>query len=99
MAQPTLYVDFHNADPQARLRRNCLGTVRDLADTQIALSAGLRLTVPDGELIADGEVHFAEEERLSVVLIDGDRLRPRDDDPAVGADAATLRSRTRPIAP
>jgi hypothetical protein len=33
-----VFVDFHNADEQGRLRLNCVGTIEDLAQQQ----AGLR---------------------------------------------------------
>ena len=31
MVKPKVYADFHNADPQGRLRLNCIGTTEDLA--------------------------------------------------------------------
>jgi hypothetical protein len=77
MSLETIYVDFHNADAQGRVRLNCNGTIRDLADKGITLKNGLRLTLSDDELEADGEVHFTEEEKPWVAVIDWDAIRQR----------------------
>jgi len=79
MARPKVYVDFHNADAQGRLRLNCVGSVHDLARQQIQLREGLELTLyaddvndqgqPD-ELRAEGVVVYSEEERCWVAAID-----------------------------
>jgi hypothetical protein len=74
MALETVYADFHNADAQGRVRLNGNGTIRDLADKGITLKDGLRLTLSDDELEVEGEVHFAEEERLWVAVIDWDAI-------------------------
>jgi hypothetical protein len=52
MESPTIYADFQNADPQGRLRLNCIGTIRDLARLQIILREGIRLTLHDDGLEA-----------------------------------------------
>jgi hypothetical protein len=75
MTRPTIYADFHNADTQGRLRLNCIGTTRDLATQGIVLREGLPLILSDDDLEADGEAHFAEEERLWVALIDWKAIR------------------------
>ena len=77
MSRPTVYADFHKADTQGRLRLNCVGTIRDLAEKAITLSEGLRLTLSDDELEVEGDVHFAEDERLWVAVIDWDAVRVR----------------------
>ena len=74
---PTVYADFHNADSRGRLRLNCAGTIRDLAEKQLTLSEGLRLTLSDDDLEVGGEVHFAEEEHLWVAVIDWDAVRQK----------------------
>jgi hypothetical protein len=75
MSRPTVYADFHNADAQGRLRLNCVGTIRDLAEKQIVLEEGLRLLLSDDEPEADGEVRFAEDERVWVAVIDWHAIR------------------------
>jgi hypothetical protein len=77
MTRPTVYADFHNADPQGRVRLNCVGTIRDLAEKQITLREGLRLMLSDDELEAEGEVHFTPEESLWVAVIDWSAVRQR----------------------
>jgi hypothetical protein len=29
MSKPTIYADFNNADPDGRLRPNCVGTIQE----------------------------------------------------------------------
>jgi hypothetical protein len=77
MSRPIVYADFHNADSRGRLRLNCVGTIRDLAEKRIVLEEGLRLLLSDDELEVDGEVHFAEEEHVWVAEIDWDAIRQR----------------------
>jgi len=77
MSRPTVYADFQNADSRGRVRLNCIGTIRDLAEKRIALEEGLSLTLSDDELEVEGEVHFAEEEHLWVAVIDWDAIRQR----------------------
>ena len=77
MLRPLIYADFHNADSRGRLRLNCTGTLRDLAEKGISLAEGLRLTLSDDDLEADGEVHFADDENLWVAVIDWNKIRQR----------------------
>ena len=77
MSLETVYADFHNADARGRVRLNCNGTIRDLADKGITLKDGLHLTLSDDELEAEGEVHFAEEEKVWVAVFDWDAIRQR----------------------
>ena len=70
MNRPRVFADFHNADPQGRLRLNCVGTIEDLAKQKVELLAGLELTVYSEELETDGSVEFSDEEKLWVALID-----------------------------
>jgi hypothetical protein len=77
--KPRIYADFHNADPQGRLRLNGVGTVEDLSRQQVQLREGLLLTLysddlddkgqPD-ELLVDGVVSFSQEEHCWVARID-----------------------------
>jgi hypothetical protein len=77
MPRPTAYADFHNADPRGRVRLNCVGTIEDLAAKGITLREGLKLTLSDDELEVEGKVHFAEDERLWVAVIDRDAIRQK----------------------
>jgi hypothetical protein len=77
MSRPTVYADFHNADSRGRLRLNCIGTIRDLAEKRIVLVEGLRLILSDDELEVDGEVHFAEEVHVWVAVIDWNAIRQK----------------------
>jgi hypothetical protein len=80
MGKPQVYVDFHNADRQGRIRLNCLGTLEDLSRQQVVLREGLALTLysddlngqgqPDA-LLVDGVVSYSDEERCWVAAIDG----------------------------
>ena len=65
-----IFVDFHNADPQGRVRLNTKGTQRDLARLGLHLINGLRLRLTDGELEADGEVEYSHDEAMWVARID-----------------------------
>ena len=76
MAIPSLYVDFMNADPQGRIRMNCVGTSEDLDRQNISLRDGIRIVVHDDELEADGEVSFSKDEQIWVARIDWNALRP-----------------------
>jgi len=49
----TIYADFNNIGPEGPIRLTCVGTTHDLEAMGLALSEGLRLTVSDGDLIAD----------------------------------------------
>jgi len=76
MTTPTVYADFHNADSRGRIRLNCVGTIRNLAEQGITLIEGLPLRLTDeDELEANGVAHFSEEERLWVAVIDGNAIR------------------------
>ncbi len=79
MRRPKLYVDFHNADSQGRVRLNCVGTVEDLSQQQVELHDGLVLTLYSDdldekgeldELLVDGAVAFSEEQHCWVASID-----------------------------
>jgi hypothetical protein len=89
MVKPKVYADFHNADPQGRLRLNCIGTLEDLARQQVQLSEGLLLTLyaddvndqgqPD-ELLVEGVATYSEEEGCWVAAIDWAAVRHASDD-------------------
>lgn len=76
MAIPSVYVDFMNADPQGRVRMNCVGTSEDLDRQNISLRDGIRIVAHDDELETDGEVSFSKDERIWVARIDWNALRP-----------------------
>jgi hypothetical protein len=70
-----LFVDFHNADSKGRVRLNCIGTVEELGRLGLQLVDGLRVTIHDEELEADGEVHYSPDEGIWVAKIDWDAIR------------------------
>ncbi|QLE54874.1 hypothetical protein [Nostoc sp. TCL26-01] len=72
---PRVFVDFHNADAQGRLRLNCIGTIEDLSTQKIALQTGQHLTLYSEDLEVDGIVEYSQSERLWVVVIDWDEIR------------------------
>ena len=78
MSVVRIYVDFHNADEQGRLRLNCIGTIEDLARYRVELRDGEKLVLYSEELEADGVVQYSEIERLWVAAIDWKQIRELD---------------------
>ncbi len=76
MSISAIYADFHNADPQGRLRLTCHGTTEDLRVKDLELKQGLHLTFSDGELKVDGTVEFSTEENRWVAVIDWCAIEP-----------------------
>ncbi|WP_199245148.1 hypothetical protein [[Phormidium] sp. ETS-05] len=70
-----IFVDFHNADQQGRLRLNCVGTIADLSRQSVRLQPGQIITLYSEELEADGVVQYSEEENLWVAVIDWQQIR------------------------
>ncbi len=70
-----VFVDFHNADAQGRLRLNCIGTIEDLASQHIELENGRELMLYGEDLEVDGIVQFSEDEKIWVVTIDWNQIR------------------------
>jgi len=77
MAHPLVYADLQNADAQGRLRLNCIGTIRVLAQQSVSLHDGLELTLYDEDLEVEGKVLFSSEEHLWVAAIDWKAIRPK----------------------
>lgn len=75
MSLPKVFVDFHNADGQGRLRLNCIGTIEDLARQQAELENGQQLTLYSEDLEVDGVVQFSEDEKVWVATIDWNQIR------------------------
>jgi hypothetical protein len=71
----SLSANFHNADPQGRVRLNCVGTIEDVGRLGLRLVDGLRVTIHDEELEADGEVIYSADEGIWVARIDWDAIR------------------------
>lgn len=102
MSQPKVYADFQNLDDANRLRLTCAGTKEDLARQGIELREGLVLTFymddannrgePD-ELLSEGAVHYSEQERSWVALIDWSAVRHASDDQESGPPSVVLESR------
>jgi len=53
-----IYADFNNRDASGYLRLNNNGTVDDLFAAGISLVEGMKLTVSDGDLVAEIIVHM-----------------------------------------
>jgi len=70
----SIFIDFHNADEQGRLRLNCIGTIEDLS-RQPELENGQRLMLYGEDLEVVGVVQFSEEEKIWVVEIDWNQIR------------------------
>jgi len=87
MSRPTIHADFNNADPRGCLRLNCIGTIQDLSQQGVQLREGLRLTLHDEELEADGETGFSTEERIWVAVIDWGMIRERQSAPEISSDS------------
>lgn len=79
MTTPKVFVDFHNADVQGRLRLNCIGTTEDLARQNIELQDGQLLTLYSEELEVDGVVQYSSEEKLWVAAINWDAIKESQD--------------------
>ena len=70
-----IFADFNNADAFGRVRLNTVGTVEDLGRLGLRLADGLRVTLHDDDLEADGEVVFSADECLWVATIDWKAVR------------------------
>jgi hypothetical protein len=75
MAAPVITADFNNADKQGRLRLSIIGATRDFARLGIRLENGLRIIASDGELEADAEVMYSNDEHIWVAKIDWNAIR------------------------
>jgi hypothetical protein len=75
MSLSRVFIDFHNADEQGRLRLNCIGTIEDLARQQAELANGQQLTLYSEDLEVDGVVQFSEAEKVWVATIDWNQIR------------------------
>ena len=75
MNHSKVFADFHNADAKGRLRLNCIGTVKDLAQQQIVLRDGLSLTLYSEELEVEGVVQYSTDENVWVAVIDWNAIR------------------------
>jgi hypothetical protein len=74
-----VFVDFHNADEQGRLRLNTVGSIEDFAHQRVELRRGQSLTLYSEEyseeLEVDGIVEFSEGEKICVAVIDWNQIR------------------------
>jgi hypothetical protein len=75
MSYPRIYADFHNADPEGRLRLNCVGTLEDLSRLHIELKDGQPLTLYSEELEVNGVVQYSDKENVWVASIDWDAVK------------------------
>lgn len=75
--KPRIFADFHNADPQGRLRLNCNGTKKDLADQNLSLHREQAVVLYSEELEVDGMVQFSEKENLWVAAINWATIKNR----------------------
>jgi hypothetical protein len=97
-----VYADFNNLDDFNRLRLTCAGTAADLTRQGIQLREGLVLTFymddaddegRSDELLAEGVVHYDEQEHSWVAQVDWSATRPLPTRTA--ATAPLLRPRAR----
>ena len=98
MVTPKVYADFHNADPQGRLRLNNAGSVEDLSRQRVTLREGMPLTLysddlngagqPD-ELIVDGIVSFSKDEQCWVASVDWSAVRHASERPPLSPDGTS----------
>lgn len=79
MEKSKVFVDFHNADVQGRLRLNCTGTIEDLAYHKIWLQNGQEITLYSEDLEVDGIVQYSTTENLWVAVIDWDNIKEKQD--------------------
>lgn len=75
MSISRVFVDFHNADEQGRLRLNCVGTIEDLSRQHTVLENGQRLVLYGEDLEVDGIVQFSVDEKILVVAIYWNQIR------------------------
>jgi hypothetical protein len=103
MIVPKVYADFHNADTHGRLRLNCVGTLEDLAQQQLALRDGMPIKLYSDDLDAkgqmdelqvDGVVSFSEEEHCWVAAIDWSTIRHASENQRTPPDETKRPSRT-----
>lgn len=78
MSTPRVFADFNNADPQGRLRLNCIGTIQDLNSQQLILQSGLKVSIYSESLEVPGVVQFSDEEGIWVASINWDEIRDHD---------------------
>ena len=67
---PRVFVDFHNADRQGRIRLNTVGTLHDLNRLGIILREGTKLILFSFELETEGTSTYSTEEGVWVAQID-----------------------------
>ena len=84
MSIAKIYADFQNLDDFNRLRLTCAGTLEEVANQGIELKEGMSLIfytddVDDqgqsDELLAEGSIHYNENEHCWVASIDWSALR------------------------
>jgi hypothetical protein len=85
MTMQRIFVDFHNADQEGRVRLNTAGTIADLADQGVELREGLPLSLysdddideagQPAELTVDGVVSYSKSENCWVAAIDWQAIR------------------------
>ena len=97
MTKPKVYADFNDADPQGRIRLNCVGALEDLSRQRVSLRDGLVLMLYSDdlddqgrldELLVDGTVSFSEEEHCWVASVDWQAILHASDDPGVRPNGA-----------
>lgn len=96
---PRIYADFHNADPQGRVRLNCVGTQEDLSRLGIQLREGLLLDLycddaddrgnPD-DLQVHGVVRYSPQESFWVAEIDWSSVKHVSELGAANGNGATV---------
>lgn len=70
-----VFVDFHNADVEGRLRLNCIRTIEDLARQNIELEDGQLLILYSEDLEVDGVVKYSVNENIWVAAIEWNAIK------------------------
>lgn len=66
-----LCVDFQNSDSQGRIRLNTVGTLKDLADSEVELEHGMSVELYDGEMRPLlGVAEYSQREGIWVAVVD-----------------------------
>jgi hypothetical protein len=77
MTTPKVFADFHNSDPNGRVRLNTVGSAQDLSRIGTTLTSGLKLLLYCDELEVEGEAVHSPEEGIWVAKIDWSAVRKR----------------------
>jgi hypothetical protein len=78
MSTVRIYADFHNADPEGRLRLNCVETIEDLSRYQVELRDGKNWFCTVKNYKPMGWWNIRRVKKLWVAAIDWQQIRELD---------------------